>query len=499
MATRSESYILEMKAVSKAFPGVQALKDVDLAVREGEVHALVGENGAGKSTLIKILSGAHPKDTGEIHFDGQQVEIRDPAHSQQLGIAVIYQEFNLAKHLSVPENIFMGRLPKKGLAIDWGAAKVQAQAVLDRLGVVLPMNVPVSRLTVAEQQLVEIAKALALKSRLMIMDEPSAVLGDKDLIKLFRVIRTLQEHGVTIIYISHRLVEIFQIADRVTVLKDGQYVGTRKVADIKTPDLVRMMIGRELADYPRHHGEPGPVVLEVKHLKRPGVLNDISLRVRAGEIVGVAGLRGAGRTEMARAIFGADSHQGEVIIEGRGADIHSPHGAITRKLGLVTEDRKSEGIFPKMGVKGNISHAGLKDVTWFGWIKTREELRRVLALIQQLNIKTPTVDTLAETLSGGNQQKMVLARWLNIGARVLLLDEPTRGIDVGAKWEIYRLMVELADQGVALIMISSELPEVLGMSDRILVMREGSLVADLPREGTTEEKIMMYATGGAEK
>ena len=500
MADKDEGCLLDLRSVSKSFPGVQALREASLTVRYGEVHALVGENGAGKSTLIKILSGAHPKDSGEVYFDGQPVDIRDPHHAQQLGVAVIYQEFNLARHLTVPENIFLGRLPKtrSGLRVDWRAARVQAEAVLDRLGVSLPMDVPVSQLTVAEQQLVEIAKALARSSKLIIMDEPSAVLGDKDLAKLFQVIRTLQEQGETIIYISHRLAEIFEIADRVTVLKDGQVVGTREVKDVTMKDLVRMMIGREMQDYPRRNRRIGDVVLEVKDLYRPGVLNHISFDLHAGEIVGVAGLRGAGRTELARAIFGADRSTGEVRVAGVPARINSPRDAIGLKMGLATEDRKAEGIFPKMGVKGNISMAGLETVAHHGWIDLRSEMDRVSNLIKQLNIKTPHVDTLAENLSGGNQQKMVLARWLNIGARVLLLDEPTRGIDVGAKWEIYGLMEELAERGVGLLMISSELPEVIGMSDRILVMREGSLVADLSHDGAAEEKIMMYAAGGGE-
>jgi ribose transport system ATP-binding protein len=494
----AEPNILELRGISKAFPGVQALEGVDLSLRRGEILALLGENGAGKSTLIKILSGAYSKDQGKILFDGQPIEIRNPHHAQQLGISTIYQEFNLARHLTVPENIFLGHLPRRGPLVDWSAAKAGAEDILGRLGVTLPLNVPASTLSVADQQLVEIAKALARQCRVLIMDEPSAVLGDEDLEKLFTVMRSLKAQGISMIYISHRLVEIFEIAERVTVLKDGRLVGTRDVSDVPMAQLVRMMIGRDLQDvYPKRSTPIGEVVLDVQGLSRPAVLHDISFEVRAGEIVGIAGMRGAGRTELARAIFGADPCRGTVSLSGNSIKIRAPEDAIRHRVALVTEDRKAEGLFPQQSVKSNITISGLKALCRAWIIRSGKEKEQVKSLIKQLRIKTPGMETLVSSMSGGNQQKVVLARWLNIGARVLLLDEPTRGIDVGSKHEIYQLMAQLAGQGVGLIMISSELPEILGMSDRILVMREGRLVKELPREQASEEVIMSYATGHA--
>ncbi len=494
MKTATATNILELKGISKAFPGVQALQGVDLFLRKGEIHALLGENGAGKSTLIKILSGAYSKDQGEFLFDGQHVAIRNPHHAQQLGISTIYQEFNLATHLTVPENIFLGHLPRRGPIVDWVAARAKAEEVLARLGVTLPMNVPTGRLSVAEQQLVEIAKALARQCRVLIMDEPSAVLGEEDLEKLFEVMRSLKAQGISIIYISHRLVEIFEIADRVTVLKDGSLVGTREVAEVDMAQLVRMMIGRDLQDvYPKRGNPAGDVLLEVQGLSRPGVLHDISFQVRAGEIVGIAGMRGAGRTELARAIFGADAAKGAVSLAGQPLKIHAPEDAIRHRVALVTEDRKAEGLFLQQSVKNNITISGLKALCRAWIIRRGQENEQVKSLIKQLRIKTPSMEHLVSGMSGGNQQKVILARWLNIGARVLLLDEPTRGIDVGSKHEIYQLMAQLAEKGVGLIMISSELPEVLGMSDRILVMREGRLVKELSRAEASEETIMSYA------
>jgi len=358
------------------------------------------------------------------------------------------------------------------------------------------MDVPASNLTVADQQLVEIAKALARESRLLIMDEPSAVLGDKDLEKLFQVVRSLKAEGISIIYISHRLVEIFEIAERVTVLKDGGLVGTRNVSEVNMPQLVRMMIGRDLKEvYPAQTAARGQVLMEVKNLNRPGVLNDISFQIRAGEIVGIAGMRGAGRTELARAIFGADPHQGQIVLSGKPVSMRSPRDAINQRVALVTEDRKAEGLFLKLPVTTNITISGLKAFSRLGIISHRRESVKVVQLIKQLAIKTPSASFLVGNMSGGNQQKVVLARWLNIGARVLLLDEPTRGIDVGSKSEIYHIMAQLAEQGVALVMISSELPEILGMSDRVLVMHEGKIAKELSREEASEESIMMYATG----
>ena len=492
----SDRLILEIKGLTKSFPGVKALEQVDLAIREGEVHALVGENGAGKSTLIKILSGAYAKDSGEMFYMGKPIEIRNPHHAQQIGISTIYQEFNLGPHLSVTENILLGQLPMRGITVDWATAKVRAQEILASLGVFVNMDEPVGQLTVANKQLVEIAKALAHKSRLLIMDEPSAVLGEKDMEKLYEVIRSLKANGMTIIYISHRLSEIYDIADRVTVLKDGRHMATRDVSEITMPMLVRMMIGRDLTDvYPKRNKQFGEVVLEAINISRPGVLHNISFSLRAGEILGIAGMRGSGRTELARAIFGADPHGGSLKLSGKMVRVHSPSDAISQHVALATEDRKAEGLFLQASVKNNITISGLKAICKAGIIQASLEMVRVLHYIKTLFIKTPSPDFMVANMSGGNQQKVILARWLNIGAKVLLLDEPTRGIDVGSKAEIYQIMAQLAEEGVGLIMVSSELPEVLGMSDRILVMNEGRLIKELDRDEASEEVIMSYAAG----
>ena len=496
MNPSSDRFILEIKGLCKSFPGVQALDSVDISIREGEVHALVGENGAGKSTLIKILSGAYSKDSGEIIFDGEPISIQNPRHAQQLGIATIYQEFNLANHLSITENILIGQLPMRGIVVDWAAAKKQATEILGRLGVEMRMDQMVGTLRVADKQLVEIAKALAHKSRMLVMDEPSAVLGDNEMEKLYKVIRTLKAQGITVIYISHRLIEVFAIADRITVLKDGRLVGTRDVSEVSMPELVKMMIGRELGEvYPERKATQGDVLLEVKNLSRPGILDNISFKLHAGEIISLAGMRGSGRTEVVRAIFGADPHSGELILSDEPINVRSPITAIKHQMGLATEDRKAEGLLLQGSTKSNITISGLKDICKWGIvIRPKEELRRVLDLINKLFIKTPGPDFPVADVSGGNQQKIILARWLNIGARVLLLDEPTRGIDVGSKSEIYQIMEQLTEEGVGIIMVSSELPEVLGMSDRILVMCEGKMVKDLSRAEASEEIIMSYAT-----
>lgn len=497
MTQATGKILLEMKGIGKTFPGVKALEGVNLTVREGQVHALLGENGAGKSTLIKILSGAYIRDEGEILWEGQPVEIKSPQDAQRLGISTIYQEFNLAPHLTVAENIFLGHLPKKGMLVDWAYVRKRAREILDSLGVTLSVDTLTAELSVAEQQLVEIAKALNRQTRILIMDEPSAVLGEKDLDKLFDVVRQLQANGIGIIYISHRLREIFALADQVTVLKDGRYVDTRTVASVTMDDLVRLMIGRELADvYPKRSAQPGPVLLEVKNIVREGVLRDISFQLRAGEIVGFAGITGSGRTELARVIFGADPYtSGEMWLSGQPYHVTSPADAIRHGVALVTEDRKRQGLLLKLSVTINTTISGLQKLCRRRIIKLREELQLVQNYIKQLSIKTPGPNFLVVNMSGGNQQKVVLARWLSIGTRLFLLDEPTRGIDVGSKSEIYQIMADLANQGVGILMISSELPEVLGMSDRIMVMREGRIVKELTRAEASEEAIMHYAVG----
>jgi ribose transport system ATP-binding protein len=488
--------LLEMSGIGKTFPGVRALQGVSLTVREGQVHALLGENGAGKSTLIKILSGAYTRDEGEIRWEGRPVQIRGPEDAQALGISTIYQEFNLARNLTVAENISLGQLPTRGFRVDWGAARRRARELLDRLGARISADATVQRLSVAEQQLVEIAKALNRKTRILVMDEPSAVLGEGDLERLFQVVRALQAQGIGIVYISHRLVEIFELADEVTVLKDGRYVATRRVAEVTMADLVRLMIGRDLKDvYPRRTREPGPVLLEVKNLRRPKLVHDVNFQLRAGEIVGFSGITGSGRTEVVRAVFGADPHTAEMTVEGRPYRPRSPTDAIRRGIALVSEDRKAQGLFLKLDVAVNTTISGLRQVCRGGVIRRALEGALVNKMIRDLRIKTPSSKFIVVNMSGGNQQKVILARWLSVDTKVLIMDEPTRGIDVGSKAEIYQIMDELTKRGVGIIMISSELPEVLGMSDRILVMREGTIVGELSREQASEEAIMRYAVG----
>ncbi|HET9596766.1 MAG TPA: sugar ABC transporter ATP-binding protein [Anaeromyxobacteraceae bacterium] len=488
--------LLEMKGIGKSFPGVKALEGVSLRVREGEVLALLGENGAGKSTLIKILSGAYSRDEGEISFEGKPVDIRSPEDAQALGISTIYQEFNLAKDLTVAENIFIGHLPTKGVRVDWAAARKRARELLDRLGAQFAVDVVVSRLSVAEQQLVEIAKALNRKTRILVMDEPSAVLGEGDLERLFQVVRALQRQGIGIIYISHRMREIFELADEVTVLKDGRYVGTRHVSEVTMDDLVRLMIGRDLKDvYPKREPKLGDVLLEVKNLRRTKLVHDVSFQVRAGEIVGFAGITGSGRTEVVRAIFGADAHSAEMRVLGQPYRARHPTEAIRRGIALVNEDRKAHGLFLKLNVTVNTTISALKRLCQLGVIRRASERELVERMIRDLRIKTPNAEFLVLNMSGGNQQKVILARWLSIDTKVLILDEPTRGIDVGAKSEIYQIMNELTKRGVGIVMISSELPEVLGMSDRVLVMREGTIIGELARADASEEAIMKYAVG----
>ncbi len=489
--------LLEMKGIGKTFPGVKALEGVNLTVREGQVLALLGENGAGKSTLIKILSGAYTRDEGEILFDGRPADIKAPADAEQLGISTIYQEFNLAPNMTIAENIFLGHLPARAGRVDWARVKQRSRELLDSLEVDLPVDALTGSLSVAQQQMVEIAKALNRNTRILVMDEPSAVLGEKDIENLFAVVRKLQATGIGIIYISHRLREIFELADEVTVLKDGRYIDTRQVADVTMDELVRLMIGRDLEDvYPKRNGEAGEVVLEVSHLAQAHLARDVSFQLRAGEIIGFAGITGSGRTEVARVIFGADrATAGEMTLLGAPYRPRSPRDAINHGVALVSEDRKRQGLLLKLQVYFNTTVSGLDRLTTFGVLRLKDELSLVRKWITSLRIKTPSPQFPVVNMSGGNQQKVILARWLSLGIKVFIMDEPTRGIDVGSKSEIYQIMADLAEQGVAIIMISSELPEVLGMSDRVMVMREGRMVKELTRAEATEEKVMLYAVG----
>lgn len=489
-----------MSGISKRYPGVVALDNVHFEVLPGEVHALCGENGAGKSTLMKILAGAERRDVGEIRLNGEAVQIETPQDAMHLGINIIYQEFNLVPHLSAAENIFLGREPSAALPgfIDFRKLYRDAQDVMDSLGVPVDVRAEVSRLSVAQQQMVEIGKATSRNSRIIAMDEPSATLTDHELQNLFELIKKLRSQGVGIIYISHRMEEIFSICDRVTVFRDGHHVATKRIEDTDREDVIKMMVGRELKEsIPKRPATPGEPILEVKGLTRKGVFHDISFTVRRGEIVGIGGLVGAGRTEVARAIFGADPiDAGEIRFEGQVIRPRSPREAIEKGIGLVPEDRKSLGLVLNMVVRENTTLANLDLLSTLGFVNRKKENEVSEQYKRDLRIRTPTIEQEVRNLSGGNQQKVVLAKWLFTQSRLLIFDEPTRGIDVGSKVEIYELMNDLAAKGAGMIMISSELPELLGMSDRILVMHEGRLAGELSRAEATQERVMQLATGG---
>jgi ribose transport system ATP-binding protein len=492
-------HVLEMHGIDKRFPGVHALRGVDLSVAPGEILGLVGENGAGKSTLIKVLAGAYERDAGEITVAGERVGAATPHDMIRRGIAVIYQDPPLAPHLSTAENIFLGRLPRNRWGVvDWGRLARDTSELSERLGLALQPRVPVGRLSVARRQMVEIAKALSRDARLIVLDEPSAVLGDAELRGLFAVMRRLSARGVSFIYISHRLNEVFQITDRVVVMKDGRHVATEATAELTPARLVQLMVGREVLDAEvGRAGRAGPVALAVRGLTRGGVLHGVDFAVREGEILGIAGLAGAGRTEVLRAVHGADRIDGGTIeVFGRPARIRSPRDAISRRIGLLTEDRKADGLLLAQSVAVNTTLVRLAAVARGGVIHRPAERRLVADYVRRLAVRTPTTATGVRGLSGGNQQKVIFAKWLHADCRILLVDEPTRGVDVGAKREIWQLLADLAGQGAAIVMVSSDLPEVLALSDRILVMREGRVTATLTRDEATEERIMHHATHG---
>ena len=493
--TDSETPLLEIRGMAKAFPGVQALLDIDLDLRAGEVHALVGENGAGKSTLMKIVAGVYRPDGGSVRLAGQPIVNVSPRQALERGISMIHQELNLAPNLSVAENVFLGRAPTRGGLIDWQRLYADAEALAARLGIELNVRARVEELSVARQQMVEIAKALSLDARVIIMDEPTSALTERETEALFDIIDRLRRQGVAVVYISHRLDEIFRVADRVTVLRDGRLVGTLPVAQSTQQQLIGMMVGRELTTlFPKEPLEIGEPVLEVRRLRRDGVLDDISFVLRRREILGLAGLVGAGRTELVRVLFGADRLDGgEILIEGRAVRIHGPRDAIRLGLGFVTEDRKLEGLVLGMTVRENETLASLAQVSRLGFLNLARERALATRLVEQLGVRTPGVEQEVANLSGGNQQKVVIAKWLATRPRILILDEPTRGIDVAAKAEVHALMSRLARDGVSILMISSELPEILGMSDRILVMRQGRLTGEFTREQASQEAIMACA------
>jgi ribose transport system ATP-binding protein len=490
--------ILEMRHINKTFPGVVALDDVTFELRRGEVHILLGENGAGKSTLMKILSGAYQKSAGQIFLDSAEVEIKNPKHAQVLGISTIYQEFNLIAHLSVGENIFLGREPVRlpGL-IDQRAIFEAAARVLSGLGLNLNPRKLVKELKLAEQQIVEVAKALSLDARILIMDEPTAALTEHEIKELFATIRRLKDQDVAIVYISHRIEELFEIGDRVTVLRDGRSVGTYDVRAMSKSELIRLMVNRELTElFPKERAARGPEVLRVSGLSTVDGLKDISFSLHKGEVLGIAGLLGAGRTELARAIFGLDKIiSGTIYLNGAPQRINSPRRAINARIGFLTEDRKSQGLVLPLSVKENLCLSSVDKFSRWGLMDTREEQQAAARYVKDLRIRTPSLDQKVVYLSGGNQQKVVLSKWLCSEAEVFIFDEPTRGVDVGAKAEIYQLMNRLTASGVAILMISSELPEVLGMSDRILVMRGGRITGDFSAAEATQERILQCALG----
>ncbi|MCP1306827.1 sugar ABC transporter ATP-binding protein [Paenibacillus tyrfis] len=494
------TYLLEMNDISKSFPGVRVLDQVTFNLTGGEVHALMGENGAGKSTLMKILGGIHRRDGGTVILKGTPCEIPSPSMAQSLGIAMIHQELNLIPHLTVMENIFLGREFTYGRSgmINWGKMRQESVRFLSQLGLSIDPGIIAGELSVGQQQMIEIAKALSMNAEILVLDEPTAALTDREIEALFTVIESLKAKGVGMIYISHRMEEIFRICDRVTVMRDGHTVGTDRVADTNIDKLVKMMVGREIKDrFPKIDVSVGEPKLEVKGLSLPGKLQDISFAVRSGEIVGIAGLMGAGRTELAKALFGVTpARQGEICVDGRPIAIRKPVDAIRAGIALVTEDRKDEGLLLNLSVKDNISLPNLKDVSSLGFVNLSKETGISERLISQLLIKTPNGEQKVGSLSGGNQQKVVIGKWLETNPQVFILDEPTRGVDIGAKKEIYDLMNQLVSRGVAILMISSELPEVLGMSDRILVMHEGRIAGEFARGEATQEKIMHCATGG---
>lgn len=494
--------ILQLNEISKSFSGVEVLHGVSFSLRPGEVHALLGENGAGKSTLVKVMTGVHQPNGGQILLNGEQVKFANTRESRQAGIAAIYQELSLFPDLDVAENIFVGRQPTaSGGRIDWRTLYKEADELLTSLGVQLDLKHKARTLSIAQQQMVEIARAFSIDARILIMDEPTSSLTLNEVADLFRLVRRLREKGTAIVFISHRLEELYEIADRVTVLRDGSYVGTRPMQEVSRDELIRMMVGRTITNlFPKKDVQPGKVVLSVDHLTREGVFEDISFELHAGEILGMAGLIGAGRTDVARAIFGVEPPtRGKIEINGEAIEIRSPQQAIDLGLAYVPEDRQLHGLIPPMNIIANLSLPTLGTYIRGGWLQAKAEKSAAYDLAKKMEVRANNIYQKARELSGGNQQKVVLGKWLATNPRILILDEPTRGIDVGTKAAVHELMSALAADGIAILMISSELPEVLGMSDRVLVMREGHMTATLSRAEATQEKILQFATQVVEK
>ncbi|MFW5790340.1 MAG: sugar ABC transporter ATP-binding protein [Bacillota bacterium] len=491
--------LLEMKNISKSFPGVQALSEVDFSIDKGEVHALVGENGAGKSTLMKVLTGIHPDyEKGQIVYKGKEVRFNSPAEAQKAGLAIIHQELELIPELTVAENVFLGREPGRGW-IDKKKLKADTKKIFEQMGIEIDINKKVKNLTIGKQQMVEIAKAISQDAEIIAMDEPTSSLSQQEVEILFELIQDLQEDGIGIIYISHHLKEIFEICDRVTVLRDGKKVEEQLVRETDRDEIVRQMVGRDVEDrFPEFDVKIGEPIFEVKNLSVPGLVSDVSFQVKKGEIFGLAGLMGAGRSEIARAIYGLyKKRSGEIYLEGKKLNINSPGDAIANGIYYLTEDRKDEGLIPELSVSDNMSLSILEQLTFVkGVISKRQEKSLVKDFISKLDVRTPGPWQLVKNLSGGNQQKVVLGRVLSTDPKVIIMDEPTRGIDVGAKHEIYKLMKDLAADGVTIIFISSELPEILNLTSRVGVIYKGKLQGIIDSSDATQENIMNLATGG---
>lgn len=500
MSSNSE-FLLEMRNIVKTFPGVKAVDDVTLRVRPGTVHALCGENGAGKSTMMKILAGEYGATGGEIWFDGRKVDIRTTQDAFDIGVSTVYQELNLVNDMTIAENMFLGREPKQKnkLFVDSASINRETAEYLRDIGLgQFGPKTKLHKLSVSQQQMVEIAKGIHRGSKLIVLDEPTSAITDAEVATLFKLINELRDQGITFIYISHKLDEIFEITDEVSVMRDGQYVDTVPTAELTEKELVSLMVGRELTQlFPKTEVEIGDVVFEARNLTRKGAFEDVSFKIRRGEIVGLSGLMGAGRTEVARAIFGLDPlDAGEMLLDGQPYEAGKPVNAIRRGIAYVPEDRKEVGLCLERPIRENISLASLEMFTKYGFLDLKSEREGTRDISRQLKTKAHSLDVNVNTLSGGNQQKVVLGKWLIRPLKVLILDEPTRGIDVGAKSEIHKLMGKFAAKGMAIIMISSELPEILGMSDRILVMHEGKFKGELSREEATQESVMTLATGG---
>jgi rhamnose transport system ATP-binding protein len=495
--TASATPVLELRDVSKSFGPVVALRSGSLRVEAGSIHALIGENGAGKSTLVKVVAGVHRRDGGTFELGGESVDFSSTADSKDAGVAVIYQEPTLFPDLSVTENIFMGRQPlTRGRRIDRQAMYDEAEGLFSRLGVHIDPRRPAEGLSIADQQIIEIAKAISLDARLLVMDEPTAALSGVEVERLFAVARSLRDEGRALVFISHRFDEVFELADTVTVMRDGEYVDTVRIEDTDVEQLVSLMVGREVGNlFPKVAAEIGETVLEVRGLTLAGVFHDIDLEVRSGEIVGLAGLVGAGRSEVARAVFGVDAYDsGTVTISGRKVSRHDPRAAIRAGMAFIPEDRRKQGLVIDASVTRNVAGVIRRGIAKAGLVTASMENRAAAPWASRLEVKTSALDMNAATMSGGNQQKVVIAKWLATDPRLLIIDEPTRGIDVGTKAEVHRLLSELAGQGLGILMISSELPEVLGMADRVLVLCEGRITAELDRADATPEAVMHAAT-----